>query len=602
MSGDTGRYNLDFAIGFVGELARAGLKHVVISPGSRSTPLALAFAKHPGIRPWVLIDERSAAFFALGMARHIHEPVALLCTSGTAAANYLPAVVEASLSRIPLLVLTADRPPELRDWGAAQTIDQIEIYGSHAKWAADMPVPDGSPTLLRHARAMGRRAYQTAAAIPAGPVHLNQPFREPLLPDPLPEVSAWQCGSNPMDEVGTTTVEYPGVNPVTKGTDHAFERLTTTIAATPHGIIVCGPAETNGYAATVAALATATGYPILADPLSTLRYGQHDLSHVISTYDTFVREPGVASQLAPDLVIRFGAMPTSKPLQQFLTAHPGQTHVLVDPGSPRDPFHLATVHLQADPASVATYLTTALTPSAATPDPAWLARWLSVDRATRGALHRFAAEDDALFEGRIAAEVVRSLPDGATLVVGNSLPVRDIDTYAAATNREIRVVGTRGASGIDGVVSTALGAAAVSDGPVILLIGDLSLYHDMNGLLASKHHHLDLTIVVVNNGGGGIFSFLPQHRLVDPDTYELLFGTPHEIEFARVAALYDACFRCPSSMPELAAALGGAIGAQGLSLIEAKTDRQENLSRHRRITASTLQTLARMALASPADA
>lgn len=588
MSESTGQSNLRIACAFIDELATRGIQHAVISPGSRSTPLAVALAKHPAISIHVLIDERSAAFFALGMARQLGEPVACLCTSGTAAANYAPAVIEASLSRAPLIVLTADRPPELRDWGASQTIDQIHLFGSHAKWFTEMPVPEDSATLYRHARATAARAAQTASMPPAGPVHINAPFREPLLP---PEMLSDEQIVD-LFLVGTRNVrDEPGASGTLSLSEAVLAELTDQLAGTPRGLIVCGPGTEPGLAAAVAGLARVCRYPVLADPLSSLRFGTHDRANVVSAYDVFLRDPGITGRLAPDLVLRLGAQPTSKPLQQYLTANPGRRHVLLDPGPPRDPFHLATSHIAASATDSILRITKNLGNSPTQAKQPWLAHWRDLDASTRSAISTHILEFDEFFEGRIVSEAADLLPEGATLVVGNSMPVRDVDTFVHGGDRNLRLVGTRGASGIDGVVSAAIGAATVTTDPVIAIVGDLSFFHDMNGLHAGRCVATSCTIVVINNNGGGIFSFLPQANLLDTATFEALFGTPVDLSIERTAALYGATYTRPANWGGLREALLRSMASEGVAIVEVVTDRSKNLSQHRAFSARVLERL-----------
>jgi 2-succinyl-5-enolpyruvyl-6-hydroxy-3-cyclohexene-1-carboxylate synthase len=589
MNDAPGGANLALSCAFVDELAARGLHHAVVCPGSRSTPLALALAKHPDIRPWVLVDERSAAFFALGMARQLRTPVALLCTSGTAAANFLPAVVEARLSRIPLLVLTADRPPEVRSWGAAQTIDQLRLYGDHAKWFADMPVPVADAVLPRHARASAARALLTASQEPRAPVHLNFPFREPLMPvDLRPETSldTLFAAGRGEDDGGV-----PGILPAPDVA--TVQHLADLVAREPRGIIVCGPGETQGLAAAVTAFSSASGYPVLADPLSGVRFGEHDHTPIVVAYDAFLRHDAAAVDLIPDVVLRIGAIPTSKPLQQFLTTHPGRHHLLVDPGDPRDPAHLATDHVRADPAltlaAVADFLGGAAADRASS--LSWREAWQRADGVARATIDAALLEQDAPGEGRAIAETAAALPDSATLVVGNSMPVRDLDTFVWGDSRAVRIVANRGANGIDGVVSSALGAAAVARGPVVLVVGDLSFAHDLNGLLAAKRHGIDATIVVLNNDGGGIFSFLPQATQLDETTFELLFGTPIGLDVAAATALYGASYARPGDWSTFRRDLRRAIVTPGLSILEHVTDRAHNVTQHRAITAAVAAAL-----------
>jgi 2-succinyl-5-enolpyruvyl-6-hydroxy-3-cyclohexene-1-carboxylate synthase len=545
-------------------------------------------AAHRDIRIWVQVDERSAAFFALGMARQVGQPVAMLCTSGTAAANFGPAVAEASLSRIPLLVLTADRPPELRDWGAAQTIDQIGLYGSHVKWFVDMPVPDQAPGLARQARATAARAIVTAVTAPAGPVHLNFPFREPLLPldlrPPLDFSALFDDGRR-----GSVTRSMTRVVPNLD--DASIETIGKLVAGNRQGIIIAGPGESRSLACALGSLSATTGFPVLADPLSGVRFGAHDRHGVIDGYDSFLRHEQTAKRFAPEIVIRVGAVPTSKPLQQFLAACPGDEHLIIDAGAPRDPIHLASHYLTVDPAETICSISAAAMKAGATTDGEWLEQWRQADALTGRTLADRLAGTDEFFEGRACAEVAALLPDNATLVVGNSMPIRDVDTFVRGDERSLRIVGTRGANGIDGVVSSALGSAAVSSGPLVLILGDLSFYHDMNGLLAAGRFGLSATIVVLNNDGGGIFSFLPQSQQLVGELFEALFGTPIGLDLAGAAALYGCAFARPKNWEAFRKAVSTSVAEPGVSIIEVVTDRQRNVELHRNISAAVSKVL-----------
>jgi 2-succinyl-5-enolpyruvyl-6-hydroxy-3-cyclohexene-1-carboxylate synthase len=587
---DPGAANLELASALVDQLAARGLRNAVICPGSRSTPLAVALASHPDLRNWVLIDERAAAYFALGMARQLSAPVAVLSTSGTAATNFLPAVVEARLSRIPLLVLTADRPPELRDWGAAQTIDQIQLFGSHVKWFVDMPVPVADDALVRHARATAARAVQTARSDPAGPVHLNFPFREPLLPANLqPSLSprAIYERARKIDPFiqGDLGRQFPATA--------AVDEIASKIAREARGIIVCGPGEAQGLAAAAAALSEASGYPILADPLSGVRFGPHDRAGVIDAYDPFLRDEETAVSLQPELVIRVGAVPTSKPLQQFLQARPDRAQVVIDAGTPRDPSHLATRYINADAATTFAKLADRVANLSRSADRQWLDAWRAVDQTTGAAIESALAHEECPFEGRAVAEVAALLPEGATLVVGNSMPIRDVDAFVRGDWRRLRIVSNRGANGIDGIVSTALGAAAIADGPLVLIVGDLSFFHDLNGLFAAAKFGLDATIVVLNNDGGGIFSFLPQAEQLDAATFEALFGTPTGLDIGAAARLFGASHARPGNWDAFRHEICHSVRGHGLSAIELVTDRNHNVAQHRTVWAAVAEALRR---------
>jgi len=588
MSPDPGVANLALAGALTDQLVASGLRHAVICPGSRSTPIAVSLASHPGIRTWVLIDERAAAYFALGMARQLTAPVVILSTSGTAAANFLPAVVEARLSRIPLIVLTADRPPELRDWGAAQTIDQIHLFGSHVKWFVDMPVPDGEAALARHARATATRAVQAARSDPAGPIHLNVPFREPLLPEDLsPTRQVWPNLVQSHLNNSRPELEASRHVPVAA----AVDELASQIVQEPHGIIVCGPGEVAGLADAAAALSAASGYPILPDPLSGVRFGSHDRTGVIDAYDPLLRDQQIADALQPELVIRVGAVPTSKPLQQFLQARSDRVHVVIESGAPRDPSHLATSYMLGDAAATLATLAERIGGFGTSGNSVWRDAWKAVDRTVATAIDSALAQEEDPFEGRAASEVAALLPEGATLVVGNSMPIRDVDAFVRGDHRQLRIVSNRGANGIDGVVSTALGAAAVAAGPVVLLVGDLSFLHDLNGLLAAAKYELDATVVVFNNDGGGIFSFLPQAGQLDAPTFEALFGTPIGLDVAAAVRLFGASHARPGNWPAFRREFCRAIDGHGLSVIELVTDRNRNVTQHRTVWSAVADAL-----------
>jgi len=568
---------------FVDELARARVRHVCVAPGSRSTPLALTIASHPALHTWMHVDERSAGFFALGLARALGEPVVLLCTSGTAAANFFPAVVEASSANVPLLVLTADRPPELRDVGAAQTIDQNRLFGAHAKWFVEVALPEASASMLRHARTLAARSAALAAATPAGPVHLNFPFREPLVPMPVAPPSdltvddalAWHGRAD-----GTPWVRVTDA-PARLGAADT-RRLAAQLRTARRPLIVCGPQYDSALAEPLAALALALGAPLLADPLSQLRWGAHERAPVIDRYDAALRHEPTAAALAPDLVLRIGGVPTSKALLEYLRRHASAPLVVVADGRWPEPTLLATEMVHAAPRELCAQLLDALGERVDS-SAGWLTDWRRTNAAAGAALERYTCALDEPFEGSALAEVVASLPAEATLFVSSSMPVRDLDAFGAGDARAIRVLANRGANGIDGVVSSALGAAAAAretdGGPLVLVIGDLALYHDMNGLLAARLHALDATVVVLNNDGGGIFSFLPQ--AAHATHFEQLFGTPHGLTFAPVAGLYGARYHLAHDRQSLRRGVAAGVAGRGLHVVELRTDRARNVELHR---------------------
>jgi 2-succinyl-5-enolpyruvyl-6-hydroxy-3-cyclohexene-1-carboxylate synthase len=574
---------------FTRQLRLSGCTNVVIAPGSRSTPLTLAFARDPRFRAWLQLDERSAGYFALGLARQLRMPVALVCTSGTAAANFMPAVVEAYLSRIPLLVLTGDRPPELRDIGANQTIDQSRLYGTHVKWTAEMPIADGAAALLRHAAATAARAVTVAMEAPAGPVHVNFPFREPLV-DAEPAL--------PLPVAEGLTVAPPA--PARASADVIGDLTPLCLG---RGIIVCGPESYDLPADAITDLAKLLEWPVLADPLSGLRAGRHRQGHVVEAYEAMLRTPEFVAAARPEVVLRFGAMPTSKPLMQYLAGLHEARQVVVDvTGGWRDADANGSIVVHSDPAAFCALRGVAMArrrPTVATgladdpmrgaappPDADWLELWTSANRAARTALREAVDGMDEPFEGRAPVELASALPAGATLVVGNSMPVRDMDAFFPLIPRDVRVVGTRGASGIDGVVSTAVGAAAAGGGPVALLIGDLSFFHDLNGLWAVRRHALSLTVLLVNNDGGGIFHFLPQAEAAT-DQFESWFGTPHGLDFRGAVEMHGGRFERIEGHRGWDAPLRAAFGSKGLTVLELRTDRDRNVTLHRQVWART---------------
>jgi len=575
----------------IDEVVRSGVGHLCLCPGSRSTPIAICAARHPGMRVWTLIDERSAAFFGLGLAKAIRAPVAMLSTSGTAAANFFPAVIEARYGRTPLVVLTADRPHELRDTGANQTIDQIRLYGAHVKWFVDMALPEASDAALRVVRAIACQAVAAALDGPPGPVHLNVPLREPLVPSPrpgeLPPVGerhreAWEGRDAGRPYVAT------GRAPRTPSLE-AARALARDLRSAPHGVVICGPQDDPAFPDAVTKLAAAFQFPVLADPLSQVRCGPHNRSFVIDAYDAMLRVPAIAGGLAPDVIVRFGGTPASRPLADYLTRHGGARQVVVDE-SPMwtDPPRLAAEVVQAN-ARLTCEAVLAATPVGVARDSEWASRWQRLSaRATQAIRDRLAPLAEP-FEGKVFARLSEALPDGATLYVGNSMAVRDLESFFSGTSRRLRFAGNRGASGIDGVVSSALGFAAAGGGPVVLVLGDLAFYHDMNGLLAAKLHRLEATILVLNNDGGGIFSFMPQAAY--PEYFQQLFGTPIGLDFHHAADMYDASFARVDAWASFDDAIGRGVASHGLSIVEMRTDRARNVDLHRQVWAAVNEAL-----------
>lgn len=556
---------------FVDELVQSGVKDVVISPGSRSTPIALLMAEHPKLEVTVLIDERSASFYALGLAKTTGRPVAVLCTSGTAAANYYPAIVEAFQARIPLLVLTADRPHELRDIGAPQAIDQIKMYGSYVKWFVEMSLPVDERSMIQYSRTMAARAVGTSVSAPGGPVHLNFPLREPLLPN-LKAEGLWtkygEANGSIVDvQVGSYTI-----------TEERAAFFAQLLSEKKKGIIVCGemPGRSD-FSKLVTDLAEALQYPIFADPLSGLRAGSHPKELICEGYDAFLREDAVKEALEPEVIIRFGSMPVSKSLMQYIARALDATHIVIDgDGGWRDPTLQASFMVHCKEEVFCERIGSLLAPGKKS---GWLQKIMAINERTKSLLIS-TDKGENMFEGKVITELQEMLPEGSAIFVGNSMPIRDADTFFHKDDKDIRVLANRGANGIDGVVSTAL-AASKAFKRLVLVIGDLSFYHDMNGLLAAKLLKLDVTIVLINNNGGGIFSFLPQSKI--ENHFEVLFGTPMHMNFEHAANLYDANYSLAESWVEFRRRFSESLSHDGLHIIEVPTNREDNEQQHRKL-------------------
>ena len=559
---NTGDLNAAFARTLVDEWVRAGVQVAALAPGSRSAPLALALADDGRVRLEVFLDERSASFFALGAAKASGRPAVVLSTSGTAAAHFHAAVLEASHGRVPLLVATADRPPELRDTGAGQAVDQLRLYGPAVRWFAEIGAPDDRPDAGRYWRTVAARSVAAALGPPAGPVHLNLAFREPLVPTGAP------VDLPPGRDRDAPWVVSPShrAPPLLDDVD----RLAKAVLAHPRGAVVAGWGADADPGA-VGRFASAAGWPVLADPLSGLRTGPG----AVSTYDAVLRTPAVAARLRPDLVVRLGAALTSKAATAWLV--PSVPQVLVDPDAAwLDPGRSAAERVVADATLLLDAVADRLPPR---PPSEWLTGWLDAETSARAALDGLLDTWDTPFEGRVARDLVDCLPDGGTLVVGSSMPVRDVEAFSRPRSG-LRVVSNRGVNGIDGFVSTVLGVAAVSTGPVTALCGDLTLLHDAGGLLGASRRGIDAVIVVVDNDGGGIFSFLPQADLA-PGRFERLFGTPQGVDLAALAAVHGIATRRVEGAAGLVPAVGEAHAAGGIQLVVVRTDRADNVTRHR---------------------
>lgn len=541
-------------------LARLGVRQAVISPGSRSTPLTVQFAAHPRFESIPVLDERSAAFFALGLARQSHRPVVLLCTSGTAGANYFPAVIEARESGVPLIVITADRPPEMRECRSGQTIDQQKLFGGHVNFYHELAVPEADVALLRYLRQTVAHACERALWPVAGPIHLNAPFR-----DPLPPVK-----DKIADTLKSAVTEkfFAHLNEVrvaaARGDLSALRSMRST-----RGIIVAGQtrvADPAGYARAVGRLAGRLGWPVLADALSPLRNFADTVPGLVTRYDVIARSAELAAELRPQHVLCLHDWPTSKALRQWLQASDAPVTFVSARADNPDALHNPTRVVRCEVAAFANAVRATRAPAA------WRRRWERVERRVEARLRRGLANAEGIFEGQASALLPRLLPAGTAVMVANSMPVRDAEYFWPANNRRHVVHCNRGANGIDGTLSTALGLAH-RGAPAVLLTGDLALLHDTNGFLLAKELRGSLTVIVVNNDGGGIFEHLPVASFDPP--FERFFATPQSVDFGKLCAGYDVAHTLVRDWKHFGR-LVSKLPARGVRVLELRTDRKRD--------------------------
>lgn len=545
----------NYIAALVDELYQLGLREVVISPGSRSTPLALLFCEQD-FETFINIDERSAAFFALGIAKECERPVVLVCTSGSAVANYLPAIVEAKYSRVPLIVLTADRPHELRQIGAPQTIDQNKIFGDYTKYYEELALPEESENMYRYVRVVMQKAYASAMSKEYGVAHINVPIREPLIPD--------------LDKLDFTIGRQKDKFEYIKG-EKCF-LFDDSILKNKNGIIVCGGDAYSDYHKEVLELGERLKAPALADPISNLRNYSKDI--IIDSYDAFLKNDTIKKELKPEFIIHFGQVPVSKRLQQFLSMHQDILYLQVD-----EVFQYRNPSLSTKKYVVSSPRLFAKSICIENNNTEYLSKWLNYQKQMRKQLNG-AKDEINLFEGKLIQRVQNMLPEESRLVVSNSMSIRDIDYFFEARNQNIKVLCNRGANGIDGIVSTALGVST-SNKPTVLLTGDLSFYYDLNGLLVGKTHNLNLIILLLNNDGGGIFRYLPQSK---EKRFDYLFLTPHAMNFKGIKTLYDLTYYEAMDYQAFEDAFKEALTLEGVKLIEVKIDSELSKKIHDKYT------------------
>ncbi|MGY6500182.1 MAG: 2-succinyl-5-enolpyruvyl-6-hydroxy-3-cyclohexene-1-carboxylic-acid synthase [Acidimicrobiales bacterium] len=559
-----------FCATLVDEWVRCGVTDAVVAPGSRSTPLALALVADDRLRVHVHHDERSAGFLAIGLATATGRPAPVLTTSGTATIELHPAVVEAHHGRIPFIACTADRPPELLHVGAPQTVDQTKLYGDVVRWFADLGVPDEAASAAW--RSVAARAVAEATGSPAGPVQINLPFRDPLVGSPG-ELPAGRPDGRPWHRA----VQIHG-----RLEDTALVE-TVGLLAGRRGVIVAG--GTGGGRGldpeAVHDLARSLGWPVLADPRSGCRVPEMT---TVAHADLLLRHAGFAEAHRPEVVVQLGEPPASKVQGQWVAASGADLVVVDRDGAWFDPDRRAALIVTGDPDGWCAAASAQVTAAFGAVDDSWLGGWAAADAAASAAVEEVLARHPEPTEPAIARAVLAAVPDGGTLVVSSSMPVRDVEWFGAP-RRHATVAANRGANGIDGVVSTAVGVA-LGGGPTALLIGDVAFLHDANGVLGLARRGVDLVMVVVDNDGGGIFSFLPQASQIASERFEQLFGTPHGVDIAQLAAVHGVAAQVVDSEAAVATAVRDALASGGAHVIVARTDRAANVVVHQELTAA----------------
>ncbi len=576
---DVGAANLEFARVLIANLQAAGVAAAFVCPGSRSTPLALAISERHDLPTSVHVDERSAAFHALGFAKASRRPVVLVCTSGTAGANFLPAVAEAHHARVPLVVLTADRPPELRAWGAPQTMEQRGLYAGFTRWSEEAPCPAERDSERAYARALAQRAVAEATGPAPGPVHLNLPFREPLLPASVAEAAA-----HVEPAVAPAAQAPPALDSVEVARD---------LRRAARGVLLFGSDVGDESLAVAAhALAQALDWPVIADPASGLRAGAPMDSSLITGADLFLRNAAVAAALRPDLIVRFGGQPTSRALNEWMLRHTTADVWLVDPANGfRDPQHRAGRAYRASPSQFCA-LAGSIMGAASAETRAWQSRWKQADSIARATVAEAIAAESRFLTPHLAQALWAALPDGAVLYAANSMAIREVDAFAGPRSAGLTLLANRGVNGIDGQVSAALGAAGALRRPTVLWCGDLALLHDVSGLLAGHMHVADLTVVVSNDDGGGIFEYLPAARIVPRPVFERMFAVPHGLDLGALARGLGWNASRVDSAASFRDALAKAMRG-GRHVIEVRVDRAANTAFHAALNAAVSARLER---------
>lgn len=556
-----------YAATLVDEFVRSGVTDAVISPGSRSTPLALALAANEWFRVHVVLDERSAGFFAVGLGQATNRPAVVLTTSGTAATELHPAVVEASQAAVPMIVCTADRPPDLHSIAAPQTIDQTRLYGGSVRWFAEPGVVEGIPKHSWRSLASRAVAEATSGVAGPGPVHLNLAFRDPLVAEP---------GELPSGRSDFRAWHRAERAPATPSREFAAELHGR------RGVIVagrrCGRTSLHH-------LADALGWPVLADARSLARGGPNS----VAAADELLRSEAFVAAHPVECVLRLGETPASKVTSQWLAGLTDAEQIVVDPyGRWADPERRADVVVHADPTAFCAQLMDAVHPA----PTGWLEGWLAAEAAVQAAIDGVLAGHSEVTEPGVARALTSGLEAEVSLFVSSSMPIRDIEWYGHPSSAH-RVHANRGANGIDGIVSSALGVAASDPkGSTVALLGDLAFLYDAGALLGAQRRGLRCVFVVIDNGGGGIFSFLPQASALAPERFEQLFGTPHDADLAGLAAAHGVATTPVARLADLVPAVDAALVRGGVHLVHVRTDRAANVAVHDELHAAAAAAIA----------
>ena len=573
---------------FVRELVSCGVKYASLSPGSRNTPLTLAFAQNKKIKSFVHVDERSSGFFALGIAKATNSPVAIVCTSGTATAELYPAIIEAYQQRIPLIVCTADRPPELRGRGANQTINQNNLYKNHIRWFYDAGLPEMTIERISKLKEETNKAFHKCLFSAKGPVHINFPFKKPFEPKTF---------TNEIDEDTLRFAESTAKNnlyalPESESTISRkswINDISKLVSARTQGIIIVGPGNFGkAFIDECHKLSVRLNYPVFADGNSQLRFGNHKKDNIISNYDAFLRSDDFTKQIQPDIILQFGRTITSKGLESFLSNCSADRYMINEYGDWFDPSERAKAAYAFDPTAFCKTLNRMLDNSGfSRVDKSWLIKIKNAEDKTANLKRVIIDQSEFACEGRIIEEVLKVAPDGCNIMLSNSMPVRDFDYFASNNNKTIKVYNNRGASGIDGIISTALGISAASKNHTILLIGDLAFYYDLNSLLFAQKYKTSLTIVLINNSGGGIFEILPISNY--GKIFKEYFITPHKLNFAKLVDAYEGKYFSASSWEQFKKLLTRATKVKDLTVLEVKTNTATSVKLRRKFWKSVNQ-------------